>query len=315
MIEIVSPGWLSIIVDRGRHGLADIGVPPSSALDGHALAALNSLLGNEAHYPAVEVMGSDFRILFHEDMGCALTGARVTAFLDDAPIEPWSSFQVRKGNLLKVREVSEGLRYYLGFTGLIEADAPMGSYATNVECRFGGYFGRPFMKGDRLGLVHKRPDVRVGRIDSALIPSMAPPHVLRVVPGPEWGFFSDVSLDRFGEENPSRWFSVSTRLNRTGIRMEGEPVVFRQSAEKSIISEGVLPGTVQVPGDGMPIIVLYERTIGGYARMGIVAEADRDRLAHLKPKDPVAFRVVTLADAERLREERKRDNLLRLSQR
>jgi allophanate hydrolase len=131
---------------------------------------------------------------------------------------------------------------------------------------------------------------------------MAPPHVLRIVPGPEWDFFNDASLRRMGEREQGRTpapFTVTARLNRTGIRLEGDPILFREKADRSIVSEGVLPGTVQVPGDGMPIIVLYERTIGGYARMGIVAGIDRDRLAHLRPRDPVVFRVIGFDEAER----------------
>jgi biotin-dependent carboxylase-like uncharacterized protein len=301
MIEVVSPGWLAVIVDGGRHGLADVGVPPSSALDGFAFRTLNSLLGNPGGRPALEVMGSDFRLLFREDMGCAITGAKVSAFLDDLPLKPWSAFQAPKGSLLRVREVTEGLRYYVGFTGLMEADEVMGSYTTNIECRFGGYRGRPLMKGDRIGIVEGRPGIEASSAPAGPIPSMAPPHVLRIVPGPEWGSFCDAPAESVnGQGKEPTWFTVSARLNRTGIRLEGDPILFKEKADRSIVSEGVLPGTVQVPGDGMPIIVLYERTIGGYARMGIVAAVDRDRLAHLRPKDPVAFRVIGRDEAERL---------------
>jgi antagonist of KipI len=88
--------------------------------------------------------------------------------------------------------------------------------------------------------------------------------------------------------------------NRAGIRLVGEPLIFRESMEKSIISEGVMPGTIQIPGDGQPIIILYERTVGGYTRVAIVIRADQDILSHLKPSDDIILEMVGMEEAEQL---------------
>jgi allophanate hydrolase subunit 2 len=112
-------------------------------------------------------------------------------------------------------------------------------------------------------------------------------------------FFTPESIKRFFEKKEPGHI-VSSKSNKTGIRLEGEPVDFRKGVDKSIISEGILPGTVQIPGDGLPIITLYERTIGGYARLGTVAKVDQDRLAHLKPGDKVLFEMITMEEAESL---------------
>ena len=131
------------------------------------------------------------------------------------------------------------------------------------------------------------------------IPRMASPHILRFMEGPEKGYFTGESVGRaFSPEGGG--FTVSARLNRTAVRLEGEPLVFREGALRSIISEGLVPGTIQVPGDGLPMITLYERTVGGYARIGVVIRADRDILAHLKPGDKVAFVPVAFDEAARL---------------
>ena len=299
-IEVVHPGWLSLVVDAGRPGHADIGVPRSSALDGLGFAALNRLLENSDDAPAIEVFGTDFSIAFSADTTAAITGARVSAFLDGAAVEPWATFHAPAGSLLRVAGVAEGFRYYVGFAGSMELPRIMGSFSTNLECMFGGFKGRPLIKGDRIDIAEGR---RVDRkaVPESHMPDMSPPHVLRILDGPEKDWLTGDSLDKFCNIEKNLWYSVSAKSNRTGIRLEGEPMAFREGAAAGgIVSEGILPGTVQVPPDGRPIIVLFERTMGGYARAGVVASADLDRLAHLKPKDRVLFDRVTPDEALRL---------------
>jgi antagonist of KipI len=303
MIEVINPAWLSMVVDSGRYGHADIGVPPSSVLDRYAYTALCRLLGYSIGMPAIEVMGHDFSLKANIDISCAITGARVTAFVDSMPVTPWKVFRIKAGSTIRVKEVTEGLRHYLGFSGIIDVTKVAGSYTTNLECRFGGYFGRPFLKGDRIAL----RDVHVAderTIDGSLIPPMQAPHILRIIDGEERDHFPPETLKSLFEKDGDTWYKVSTKTNRTGIRLEGRPLEFRKGVEQSIISEGILPGVVQVPGDGRPIIVLCERTIGGYARIGHVAKVDRDLLAHLKPLDKVRFQRVTTGEAERLWKEK-----------
>ncbi|MDD5009186.1 MAG: biotin-dependent carboxyltransferase family protein [Syntrophorhabdaceae bacterium] len=303
MIEIINPAWLAMVVDGGRYGYADIGVPPSSVLDRYAYTALCRLLGYSTDIPVLEIMGHDFSLKVNTDVSCAITGARVTAFVDSTPAALWKGIRVKAGSTIEVKEVTEGLRYYLGFSGIIDAAQVTGSYTTNLECRFGGYFGRPFLKGDRIALkdIHI-PDERV--IDESLIPSMQAPHLLRIIAGEERDRFSPETLKSLFEIDGDPWYKVSTKSNRTGIRLEGRPLEFKEEVERSIISEGILPGIVQIPGDGQPIIVLYERTIGGYARIGHVAKTDRDLLAHLKPLDKVRFQMIEPEEAERLWDEK-----------
>jgi biotin-dependent carboxylase-like uncharacterized protein len=296
MIEIINPGWPSLIVDGGRFGEAAVGVPSSSALDLYAFRAVQCLTGQGSDVPVLEVMGASFALRFDCDMTCAITGAKVKAQLNDRPVRPWASFRATAGSLLRVREVVEGLRYYIGFSGTMVLESVIGSFTTNIECGFGGYQGRILRAKDRLEFT-KIDDVGRGMIPENKIPRMHPPHRLHVVEGPEISFFTDESLSKFMGDQAHVLYSVSAQTNRTGIRLEGEPLFFRQEVEKSIISEGILPGTIQIPGDGQPIIMLHERTIGGYARIALVAKADHDRLAHLKPGDQVLFDRISLEEA------------------
>ncbi len=302
-VTIRNPGLMTMIVDLGRNGYSDMGVPSSAALDGYACRALAALL-DSPDTPVLEVTGPRFALRFDAEVTCAITGARVKAFLDDVPLLPWASFRAGRGSILRVREITEGFRYYIGFAGGLKIDRVMGSYTTNLECRFGGYEGRTLMGGDVLSLAAPgQPDIRI--LPDHLIPPMASPHRLRVISGPESDYFTSDSLATFWDKDPQELFSTSRHLNRTGIRMKGKPLLFRPEVPKSIISEGILPGTVQIPGDGLPIVMLYERTIGGYARVATVIRADRDRLAHLRPGDMVYFERITIEEAEASWKEKK----------
>jgi len=308
-ITVRNPGLLSLIVDLGRTGFGAVGVPSSSALDRYACQALYCLLGLPAA-PVLEAMGPRFALQFDADVVCAITGACVKAFLDDTPLRPWASFQAKRGSLLRIKEITEGFRYYIGFAGRIKTEAVMGSYTTNLECRFGGLNGVPLKNGDILYLEESRK-IETNIIPLNLIPPMNSPHILKVLEGPEADSFTADSRRHFWEKGCHELFTVSTNLNRTGIRLDGTPLVFKPEAAKSIVSEGIVPGTVQIPGDGLPIIQLHERTIGGYARAAVIARADQDRLAHLKAGDLVCFERIGMAEGERLwMEKQKRINQL-----
>jgi len=300
MIEIINPGWLSLIVDEGRYGYGDIGVPPSSPLDLTAYRAVNYLCGSSNRgTPVIEVMGNDFTMKIHTHMVCAVTGALAKIFCDEKLVEPWTSFHVEEGSIVRIREVIEGLRYYVGFSGIMDIERVMNSFSTNMECRFGGYKGRPLMRGDKIGIKNTEEKVPLS-FPPSQIPRITPPHRLRIIPGFEINRFLTDSIKSFVEKREALWYTVSSKSNRTGIRLEGNPLIFRDNVEKSIVSEGILSGTVQVAGDGMPIIMLSERTIGGYARLGTVAKVDHDLLAHLKPDERIYFTSIDIDDAERL---------------
>lgn len=298
MIEILNPGLMSLIVDKGRYGFASIGVPPSAVLDDYAYEALCALLGRE-NIPVIEVMGPNFGIRFGMDMTVAVTGASLQLTLNGSPVRGWSSFHVPAGSELRVRGVREGFRYYVGFSGLMGIDRVMGSCSTYLECQFGGLDGRPLRRGDVVP-IYNIEAVPPREVPEAVIPEISSPHVIHVITDLESHLFEEEDLKKALSGNREFAFTVSVVSNRTGIRLEGMNLSFKQNVPRSIISEGVIPGTVQVPGDGSPIIVLYERTIGGYARIGVVCRADRWRLAHLKPMDKVVFRSISVREAHEL---------------
>ncbi len=300
MIEVLSPGFLSIVVDRGRHGHGHIGVASSRELDRHASAIARYLVDIPGDAPLLEVMGNDLKLCILEEMAFAITGAKVKATLDGEPLRPWSTVHARKGGVLRVAEVLEGLRYYIAFSGIIDVEPVMGSRTTNLECNFGGFHGRPFMKGDRMSLRDVRKPAGLLTVPETMIPSMREPHLVRVIAGPEADRFAPESVRFLADRKETVVFNAASRLNRTGIRLDGEPIRFRDEAEQSIMSEGLLPGTIEVPPGGHPVIALAERTIGGYARLATVADADMDTLAQIRPGDRVVLSSIDAGEAERL---------------
>ena len=300
MIEILNPGWLSLVVDKGRYGYGESGVPISSALDRFACTACNALLDKRDAAPVIEAMGHGFRFRAGSDMIVAITGAKVIINVNERKISSWSSFRVERGEQVLISEILEGFRYYIGFSAKLDIPKIMGSTSTNLECGFGGFKGRALLRGDILGL----KDLRLmaeRRVPEELIPDMKPPHRILFMEGPEKDLFTEDSWGKLCNENENLWYAVSSKSNRAGIRLEGSPLLFRKGVKESIVSEGVLPGTLQVPADGMPIIILYERTTGGYARIGVVAQSSLDHLAHLKPGDRVIFEKISIEEAGRLR--------------
>ncbi|MCX7966771.1 MAG: hypothetical protein N2596_09125, partial [Syntrophorhabdaceae bacterium] len=117
MIEILHPGLLAIIVDKGRYGFSHIGVPLSSCLDDFAYEALKYLIDTHENPPVIEIIGSGFSLKFHSEISCAITGARVEASLDNEICHAWKTFQAKKGSVLRIKSVKEGFRYYIGFSG------------------------------------------------------------------------------------------------------------------------------------------------------------------------------------------------------
>jgi antagonist of KipI len=213
MVEVIDPGWLSIIVDNGRFGYGDVGVPWSSALDRFAYGTLNLLLGNDPAAPAIEVVGNQFSLRFLEEASLAVTGARVTALLDGEEIGSWKTFRAKKGATLRVVKVMEGFRYYVGVSGMFDLPRVIGSFSTNLECRFGGLHGRPLMKGDMMATKDTHV-VDEKQLTSGHLVNLSPPHVLRWIEGPEAGHFREESIKRLCGENEKG--GTLSQPNQTG---------------------------------------------------------------------------------------------------
>ena len=293
--EVLSPGIMSTVQDLGRFGCARFGVAASGALDGFAVRVGNLLVGNDENAAVVETTLMGLRVKVLRDAVVAVTGGDLQARKGSEPLAMWRSHLVGEGETIVFSGPASGFRAYLAVAGGIQAAVVMGSRSTNLSSGFGGFEGRPLRKGDILAVEPVQDAVRfAGRgFTTAAVPAYTSPWRLRVIWGPQDDHFSEAGKQTF----VSAAFTVSPDSDRTGIRLKGPVVARRPALEESIISEGILSGAIQVPGDGQPIIILGETASGGYRKIATVISADLPLLGQITPGDEVAFEAVSMDEA------------------
>jgi len=301
-LEILSPGPLTTVQDPGRYGFGRYGVPPSGALDSFSLRVANVLVGNPETEAGIEItlMGLKVRVL--TDLVVALCGGDLQPYLNDKPLDMWRSQMVRKGDTLFLKAPRTGCRAYLAIGGGISLKPVLASKSTNLASKFGGHEGRALRKGDLL--FSAAPEQHFQNAGKIFTPHGRPSYTgnwdLRVLLGPQDQDFPGESKRLF-LDSP---FTVSTQSDRTGIRLSGPALHRKRDLGDSIISEGIVPGAIQVPGDGQPIILLVETVTGGYRKMATVISADLPLLGQIKPGEQVGFQEVSMAEARTAIQER-----------
>ena len=289
MIEVVSASPLATVQDLGRHGFYRDGVGRSGAMDPVALAVGNALLGNEPGAAGIEIPILPFRLRFEADLDIAITGADCTAMLDDFALPPDWAVRARKGQLLSLGVPVTGARAYLCVGGGIDVPPVLGSRSTQLREGFAGHEGRMLQKGDSLKAIGRDaglPPGGLGAMPAALALPLGPGSAcaVRVLPAAEYEFVVPTSRDAFWR---STW-AVTRQSNRAGYRLEGPQLEL--DGHKEMRSHGVVPGVIQVPPGGQPIIQLADAaTMGGYPKFGTVIDADLWRLGQVRPGDAVRF--------------------------
>ena len=295
ILEILSPGILTSVQDLGRYGYGRYGVAPSAALDSFALRIANLLVGNRSDQACLEIMLLGPAIKALEDIVVAVTGGNLQPRRDKQPIAMWRSQILKKGDILSFSSPLSGFRAYIAVGGGLSAPLVMGSRSTNLSSGFGGFQGRAIEKNDILTSEnhsqHVKMDTRA--FNAAWIPVYPDNWSLRVIWGPQDDHFSNESRDSFLDAT----YKMSADSDRTGIRLQGPVIRQKPDIQASIISEGVISGSVQIPGDGKPIIILGETVTGGYRKIATVISADLPLLGQIKPGDAVRFKAVSMAEA------------------
>ena len=298
MIRVLSPGLLTSVQDLGRPGLGAFGVPSGGAADAHALRLGNLLLGNDEGAAALEATLAGPALLFEEEAFVLVAGAPFAATLDGKALVPWTAVEVPAGGKLVLGRVTSGARAYVCVRGGIDVPPILGSRSTDVATGFGGFSGRAVATGDFLPVGRATAPPRGRRVNAAAARWSGPRRLLRVTPGPQEEWFAPEAVAAF----LSRPFRVSASSSRTGVRLEGEPLA---APDRSLVTEGVVVGAVQVPAGGLPIVLLVEHpTTGGYPKIANVISTDLSALAQLRPGDEVRFARVSLEEARRLLLER-----------
>ena len=302
ILKVLEPGAYTTIQDSGRFGYQEFGVPPSGAIDKFAYHVSNLLLSNSLKDAVLEltIFGPKFEVL--NDTLLSITGGNIPLYLNNKRIEHWSSFNVKRGDIIKFGQVESGCRAYLSMLGGIEVPVVMGSRSTYAGAKIGGYNGRPLKKGDILygkgHVTYKKP----AALDKKFIPNYPKNVEIRAILGPQDDFFDDSAIDVFFNSE----YTVTSKADRMGYRLKGANLKHRDGVPKSIISEPSLPGGIQVPADGQPLILLVEQTVGGYTKIATIISTDIDLIGQSKPGDILRFVKVDLESAHKAFFERKR---------
>lgn len=294
IFEVIQPGSYTTVQDRGRFGYQQFGVPISGALDSFAYRVANILVGNFQDKAVLEatVFGPTLRVLNQGVI--AITGGDLSPFLGDTRLPMWESVSVQSGDLIQFKGPKSGCRAYIAVAGGIDVPEVMDSRSTYVAGKIGGIEGRPLVAGDCLQ--KSQGASRAGiRVPSELIPSYSNEIELRVILGPQDEYFAQGIQNFFAST-----FEVSTKADRMGYRLEGNPIEHKDGVSKSIISEPSVPGGVQIPPDGHPIILLVEQTVGGYTKIATVISSDLGKIGQAKTGDRIRFQQVDLQEAHRI---------------
>jgi antagonist of KipI len=293
--DILSPGPLTTVQDGGRYGFGRYGVPPSGALDTFSLSIANLLVGNPEHEAGLEItiMGLKLRAL--TDLMIAVTGADLNPQLNGKSLRMWCAHPMKKDDVLHFKTLRSGCRAYLTVRGGIGLDPVLASKSTNLISGFGGYEGRALKPGDRLYTDLPDAHINAGEriLDLNSIPQYSKDWMMRVLLGPQEDDFTEDSKKLFLESS----YTVSPKSDRTGTRLNGPAVRRKPGVKESIISEGVVGGSIQIPGDGQPIIILVETVTGGYRKIATVISADLPLLGQTKPGDSIRFRAISFEEA------------------
>jgi len=287
MIVVRKPGVLASVQDLGRHGHRQLGICPGGALDVLALTLANRLVGNADRAAGLELTMGGCELQFEADTRIALAGDDFGASLDGVPLWPCWSVPVAAGQTLRLAGANAGstkkpgVRSWLAVAGGIDVPPVLGSRSTDLKAGFGGLQGRALRKGDRLptGVAMLDAAQRERRPFGIRGPDWGPAEddgaiALRVLPGPEFELFTLAAREQLWGE---RW-RITPQSNRMGSRLEGAELRRKRSGD--MLSSGVIPGTIQVPPSGQPIILMGDaQTTGGYPRIGVVIRADLWKLA------------------------------------
>jgi antagonist of KipI len=319
---VIKPGLLSSVQDGGRRGYASLGLGRAGAMDEPARRLANALVGNAHDGAALEITLAGPTLRFVQDAVIALTGGIIEARADGQPLPPWTSCFLPAGTLLRLGGMRHGCRSYLAVRGGFDTERVLGSRSTDLHAGIGPLHGRPLRADDTLpiGRHEDAPWFHHARGVQALHWGLDPqPWLdyarapLAMLRGHHYAALDEASQRALFMQS----FVVSKDSNRTGSRIDGPRLALRQPLE--LISEATLPGTLQLPPSGQPILLLAEAPVtGGYPRIGQLAAVDLPRLAQRRPGDALCFREIAMDEAlERLRarEEALRRLLQRIEQR
>jgi len=298
VFQVLKPGLFTTVQDLGRYGYLKYGVPISGAMDTFSLVTSNLLVANHPNDACLEItfIGPELQALTRTQI--AITGGVVPAKINGRSVPMWQTLEAQEGDLISFGKIESGYRAYLSIRGGIDTPLVLGSRSTYVRGNFGGMNGKQLKTGDIIeGL--DVPLLKIGFLmPEKLVPQFTGRFKVNVILGPQDDMFTEDGINTF-LSNP---YKVTLEADRMGYRLEG-PVI-EHKAKADIVSDALLPGAVQVPKSGKPIIIMQDaQTTGGYPKIAVAISHDVSLLGQAKPNDMIEFSKITTQQAhEKIRE-------------
>lgn len=287
--QVLNPGILTTIQDLGRRGYMKFGIPRSGVADRFSAQVANWLVGNSSLAALLEIILFRLELVALNNLEIAITGADLLPTLNGQILPMWETIYIKEGDHLMFKGRKSGLRAYLAVRGGFMGPEFLGSRSVFQR----GLMGQPLGRGYILEVADLGAEKGSKRfLPPNFIPSYFAKEFLRVILGPQDDRFTAEGIKTF----LSSTYRVTSHADRMGYRLEGPKIEHERGAD--IISEPIAPGAIQVPGDGLPIILLWDAQVsGGYTKIASVISADLNYLAQVTPGDNLRFREVDLAEA------------------
>lgn len=294
MIKVINPGIFTTVQDLGRRFFRAFGVPKAGAMDEFSSRVANMLVGNDENAPLLELTIVGGSYLFEEDTLIALTGADMSATCAGRALANWQSHFIRAGQQLDFSFATKCCRAYLAVAGGICVEKVMDSCSTHTRAKLGGFDGRALKAGDVLQVgVTDKSKLREIPLPEDFRFSLPEVPVIRVLPGPQADSFTPDTFDVMQSDN----YTIALDSDRMGYRLSGN-ILSHNSTGADIVSDALIEGAVQVPGDGQPIIMLSDcQTTGGYTKLCFVISSDLPILGQCRPGDQIRFKLISEEEA------------------
>ena len=290
--EVLHPGVHTTIQDLGRPGFMKYGTPASGVADRFSARVANLLVDNSPGAVLLEITLFRLELLALNDFAIAVTGGNLSPMVNGNPLPMWQTYFVKKGERVAFRARKQGFRAYLAVQGGFSGQNFLGSRSVFVRGLMGSILkAGEILETESAGIKPTYPKF----LAKEMIPPSPADKILRVILGPQEDRFTQKGIETF----LSSEYRVSPQSDRMGYRLQGPAVEHLQGAD--IISEPIARGAIQVPGDGLPILLLWDAQVsGGYTKIANVISADLDRVAQIMPGESLRFRALTLKEAHEL---------------
>ena len=289
-LELINNPFFVTLQDRGRFSYAHLGVTNSGVMDEYAYFIANKLLKNPLDTNILEIGCSNVIFKVNKNTTISITGAFCEFFINDKPKELWQSYEVKKNDILKISKIINGNWVYLSVFGGFNIEKEFGSNSTSIKENLGGLDGNRLQKGDILSF-NKTEELNKTFLKKEFIPKYENELVLRVILSYQYKDFSKDEIEKFFSSD----YFVTKDFNRMAFKLQGNKI---NCDIDGIISEAIAFGSIQIPKDGQPIVLLKERqTIGGYPKIGTILNIDCFRLSQAKIGTKIKFQEISYNEA------------------